>query len=224
MTLGFDIVPLLSNIQRLRAMRNRVAKYMFLACISVITGFTITPYSCTKEPEEEFIDITREECMEIMKGLWAVQSIHRECSDHNIFYFNFGDSVQFNASPNIQLFFDLDDTAVCSLPFVENFGKWTFQVVNEELVLETEDYCGNVVNYSVDLDTFKYNRERWETGTWGNPYLVPEKTEIFVKLSLANSDTTIVLDDFTLYGLEFSELGFGVSVNNCGTGFVLVRQ
>ena len=176
----------------------------------IFAAHTAMQLSCKKE-EEDFIDITREECIECLKGEWIVQQILRQCADGlEINYLYLGDTIRYQVSPSfINYYYCCNDSILCNLPFNNNLGIWAIQFIEEELVLVTEDYCGRMVNYSIELLTCNYNRDEWETGTWGNPVLIPAKSKIYFKMTLTNPDTVITFNEFTLLGPEpFDEIFF----------------
>jgi hypothetical protein len=193
----------------------------------MVFGMILMQNSCIKQANEESTYISREDFIDKLAGDWIVHGIQREqdlVGGNTILIWLSGDSVLYRSSPDyIDHYYHTDDSLFCTLPYIQNFRKWTITENNNDLILKTKDYCGDSTNYNINIDSCFYNKDMWVSGTWG-PYLLPAKSWIFAQLNLVNPDTTIIFYEFILQGTgPDANISCTIVENNYWNNFILSR-
>jgi hypothetical protein len=204
-----------------------IHRLIVFACM--LLAMVLGQSSCKEKENEVEYDtyLSTEDFIKLMEGEWKVYSIHRE--EHHpggvvISIFLLDDIIQYNSSPDFtDHFYSPGDSALCTLPYIENFGTWTILEKDNNLILETRDYCAHSNTYNMRIGYCHYNG-KIEVTSGGLTYPLPPKSWIFAGIRLVNADTTIMFDEFVLKLTDFfAPINCRVVENNYWNDFELCR-
>jgi hypothetical protein len=155
-------------------------------------GMFLFQSACDKEDEnrEAFIYKTR--------GEWVISQFSRAYLpniSYEITIVLADDSIQYyeftSYKPDV---YSIDDPILCTLPFIQNMGIWNFIEKNNDLLLETQDYCGKTIKYSIEINTLSFYHDP----------LAPSPNDYWMhaNIKLVSPDSAITIEDFTVSGFD----------------------
>jgi hypothetical protein len=162
-----------------------------LVCISLLTF--IIQSAC----ESDKVTISNDNKVFISKviGDWTVQEYATMINDTSIILSRSQDSLFISRYDPQQTYslsgYSIDDSVICTLPYIENIENWTIIQNNDNLFLETRDFCGNSNNFNIYFNNIYYY-EAYEM--WGRTY-PPHYT---ADLTLTNQSAVIEINNLNL--------------------------
>ncbi len=131
--------------------------FISLAFISLIT--ILIQNACKKD--EVSLSPVEIEFISKVQGDWTVAEFN-----HALFYLFWGGqdtvcALTYTDQDAIYEYYSIDDSIVCTLPYIENIQTWTITEKNNNLLLETQDLCGNFNNYNIYFNNIRYHEESY---------------------------------------------------------------
>jgi hypothetical protein len=205
----------------------KIVRLIAFTCMLLVQ--VLAHISCKEKENEVEYDtyISTEDFIKQLKGEWIVYRIHREQHQPGgevIWISLYGDSVQYSSSPDFANHtYHPGDSDLCILPYIQNFSTWTILERDNNLILETRDYCGNSNTYNIDIGYCHYNGKIMIT-SGGVTHPLPQKSWIYAGIGLENPDTTVMFDEFILKLTDFiAPLNCRIVENNFWSDFELCR-
>ena len=195
-------------------MSKKVRFLLSLLSAFAMLAIFLMQYGC----EKQFGRDADKDFASSMQGEWDVTYFSEDITKVSITYQ--GDSLVYHTYTSEHNFtaYSVSDPLICTLPEMENMGKWKITGKKDELNLETQDLCGNIKNYTISYSNCNYISHT----SFGVTY---NTDDIEADVQLIGSVNTVPLSGFRLTkSSEPNTIDFAVDENERYEYFTLTRR
>jgi hypothetical protein len=184
----------------------------------LLMGMVLIQGGCSIDKEDKKEDlsyISREDFMFKMEGDWYVNSFRREHPgyDYGVNIWFSKDSIKYTVYPaDTAIIYSIDDPFLCTLDEIENIEYWTISENDNELILKTEDLCGDTNTFRIDFSNYEYY---WYTTVFG----FNARDFIMADVYLVGQYSFITLKSFRLYKEDYQGADNRIEFSVSGDGY-----